>query len=289
MSHIRRSHWLFILSSALLMVAAALLWPQARAEAQCGSQASSCKNCHEVQAKKPVNNDGKSWHQSHAFGDFCANCHGGNVQAVDEAAAHMGLVAPLSDIKANCAACHPSDTQARAQKYATILGVSIGSSSSSSPAATPTPVTPVNTSGGAGSAASVAPSAALVVNDPNTVDYVQHYREAVLGQHPINWGNVILAVLNGLLLVGGGTFILYHEGWIAITTRPIRPVPVGYPQPTVDLLPELSRLDAHGLDALGQLLKRPGEAAQLFQSLARYTAGGQRGAGADAVKPDGAQ
>ncbi|HUH96366.1 MAG TPA: hypothetical protein VLZ89_03350, partial [Anaerolineales bacterium] len=55
----------------------ALLLTQA-AHAQCGSQASSCKNCHEVQGKKPVNNDGTAWHTSHAFGDFCYICHGGN-------------------------------------------------------------------------------------------------------------------------------------------------------------------------------------------------------------------
>jgi len=28
-------------------------------QAQCGSQASSCKNCHEVQGQDPVNGDGK--------------------------------------------------------------------------------------------------------------------------------------------------------------------------------------------------------------------------------------
>ena len=71
--------------------------------AQCGSQVSSCKNCHEVQEKKPVNNDGTPWHTSHAFGDFCYICHGGNQQATDETAAHTGLVSPLSDIQASCA------------------------------------------------------------------------------------------------------------------------------------------------------------------------------------------
>src|SRR5450759_1323790 len=39
--------------------------------AQCGSQASSCKNCHETQGQMPVNNDGTAWHTQHAFGDFC--------------------------------------------------------------------------------------------------------------------------------------------------------------------------------------------------------------------------
>ena len=95
-------------------------------KAQCGSQASSCKNCHEVQAKDPVNNDGTSWHQSHAFGDFCYICHAGNNQATDKVAAHTGMVSPLADVKASCAQCHPNDLQARAQVYATKLGVQIG-------------------------------------------------------------------------------------------------------------------------------------------------------------------
>jgi len=73
--------------------------------AQCGSQVSSCKNCHEVQEKKPVNNDGTPWHTSHAFGDFCYICHGGNQQATDETAAHIGLGSPLSDIQSSCAQC----------------------------------------------------------------------------------------------------------------------------------------------------------------------------------------
>ena len=94
--------------------------------AQCGSQISSCKNCHEVQEKKPVNTDGTPWHTSHAFGDFCYICHGGNQQATDETLAHSGMVDPLSDIKASCQSCHPSDYQTKAQVYATKLGVQIG-------------------------------------------------------------------------------------------------------------------------------------------------------------------
>ena len=48
--------------------------------AQCGSQASSCKNCHEVKGENAVNAKG-DWHISHAFGDFlrvlpCGECGG---------------------------------------------------------------------------------------------------------------------------------------------------------------------------------------------------------------------
>ncbi|HTP11098.1 MAG TPA: hypothetical protein VMP08_22745, partial [Anaerolineae bacterium] len=102
--------------------------------AQCGSQSSSCKNCHEVKGEDPINAKG-DWHVSHAFGDFCEFCHAGNVQATDKAAAHEGLVNPLGDVKANCSSCHADDYQTRAEKYATALGVTVGASNTQPPAA----------------------------------------------------------------------------------------------------------------------------------------------------------
>src|SRR5512135_3385000 len=110
----RKAILLFVATGVIFVVASAVwLITATPAKAQCGSQASSCKNCHEVQGQKPVNNDGTPWHTSHAFGDFCYICHGGNQQATDETAAHTGMVPPLSDIKASCASCHPNDLQAR--------------------------------------------------------------------------------------------------------------------------------------------------------------------------------
>src|SRR5689334_14849568 len=108
----------------ILLVSAIALIAAQPAKAQCGSQASSCKNCHEVQGQKSVNSDGTKWHQSHAFGDFCYICHGGNQQSTDKTAAHTGMAAPLSDVKASCQQCHPNDLDARAKVYADILGVS---------------------------------------------------------------------------------------------------------------------------------------------------------------------
>ena len=96
----------------LIMGIVLLLLPVTPVEAQCGSQASSCKNCHEVQGQLPVNNDGTGWHESHAFGDFCYMCHAGNPQATDVDAAHTGMVSPLSDIDAACKQCHAADLTA---------------------------------------------------------------------------------------------------------------------------------------------------------------------------------
>src|SRR5512142_1526808 len=83
------------LGVVLLLGGLAWLATAGSASAQCGSQASSCKNCHEVQGQDPVSAKG-DWHAQHQFGDFCANCHAGNTQATDKAAAHTGMVAPLS-------------------------------------------------------------------------------------------------------------------------------------------------------------------------------------------------
>ena len=116
--------FILILLVCASFFAIALLLPNS-AGAQCGSSASSCKNCHEIQAKAPVNTKG-DWHTQHAFGDFCEFCHAGNVKAKDEAAAHTGMVAPLADVKGSCQSCHPDNFTDRAQTYATALGVTIG-------------------------------------------------------------------------------------------------------------------------------------------------------------------
>lgn len=90
--------------------------------AQCGSSASSCKNCHEVQGNDPVGTKGE-WHVTHAFGDFCEFCHAGNVEAKTKEEAHVGLVHPMLDIKASCQSCHPQDYNDKAKVYATACGL----------------------------------------------------------------------------------------------------------------------------------------------------------------------
>ena len=54
----KRSFVLLFSRSALLFAAVLLLLLQMGVEAECGTQASSCKSCHEVQAELPVNADG---------------------------------------------------------------------------------------------------------------------------------------------------------------------------------------------------------------------------------------
>ncbi|MGZ6346480.1 MAG: hypothetical protein ACXWNC_02765, partial [Anaerolineales bacterium] len=127
---------LIVAIGVLLVTGSFFLMTATPAAAQCGSQASSCKNCHETQAQDPVNADGTAWHTQHAFGDFCYICHAGNNQATDKVAAHTGMVAPLSDINASCQSCHPTDTLAKAQIYATTLGQVVGNGGTGTSAAT---------------------------------------------------------------------------------------------------------------------------------------------------------
>ncbi len=221
------------------------------ARAQCGSQASSCKNCHEVQGKDPVNNDGTKWHQSHAFGDFCYICHGGNNQAKDETAAHQGMVSPLADVKASCQQCHAADLEARAKVYADILGVPVGTGAAQ---ATAEPAAAISTASAPVAAASTASCNQIAVDDPNAVNYAQNYDEIVLGKKPINWGNMILLGMIGLMLVVGGGFVITREKLINVRFGDTRQVAEEYPADVVEMLPKIAGLKTGARKSLRNVL-----------------------------------
>ena len=188
-------------TGVLLLAGALLVLTPSPADAQCGSQASSCKNCHEVQAQDPVNSEG-DWHVSHAFGDFCEFCHAGNVQAPEAALAHQGMGAPLADPAASCSACHPADARDLAVVYGAALGVEVGTGGA--PLSSPTP----------GEAPTPAPTAVppAIANEPPAADQVD-YNTANAGTEgrsmPI--GNVILGVLIALIVLGGGGYVVWNE------------------------------------------------------------------------------
>lgn len=283
-------HPLFILAGLgiVLLSGLFLLWPASNVKAQCGSQASSCKNCHEVQGKKSVNSDGTGWHQSHAFGDFCYICHAGNNQSMDEATAHTGMVPPLSDVKAACQSCHPNDLMERAQVYATALGVQVGegggAASPAPTAAASSAMTQTVTTSGGGAATTggqATGGAEMVMGSGELVDYNQQYAETVLGKRMINWGNAILIVLIALVAGGGGSFVYYNErkrrGLPFLAARPVPtgvaetelPQVEGYPDEVVALLPKIAQLNPTGLYALKHLLEDPDNASELLHSLSR--------------------
>lgn len=268
-----------------LLASMFFLWPASDASAQCGSQASSCKNCHEVQGQDPVNSDGTGWHQSHAFGDFCAICHGGNAQSMIADEAHMGMVAPLYDIQASCMACHPTDLDAMANVYATALGVEIGAGGPTDASGAASSGTTSSTAAGSAAPAASAPPAAsgvMVVDTSNVeglVDYNQQYNETVLGQRTYNWGNIILSIMTVFLVLGGGAFVYFNErklrGLPAIPQAPAKPAvaqpvnPADYPQDVLAFLPQIAQLNPIGRHALQRLLEDPDQAADLLLSLSR--------------------
>ena len=261
------------LAAGILLVAVSAFLLATPAKAQCGSQASSCKNCHETQAQKPVNNDGTTWHTQHAFGDFCYLCHAGNNQTTDKVAAHTGMVDPLSNITASCKSCHPTDFTAKAQTYATTLGVTLGAGSTSG-AATPVATAASATTQSAVVATPAAP--AVVVPFSDMVDYSQRYDVVALGQQPVNVGNIILIVLLVALVLGGGLFVLRREGWFTVSFGDPRRVAVQekqakYPTDVVELLPALGKLKPDSRRTLKTILGKPQAAGDLFASIDQLT------------------
>jgi len=279
--HARKVYFLLPIS-ILTLVAITLLWPTPAAEAQCGSQASSCKSCHEVQGEDPVNNDGTDWHESHAFGDFCEFCHAGNVQAPEEAEAHVGMVPPLSDVEAGCASCHPDNLMEMAEVYAVTLGVSMGDDGDApaadsepamddAPEADDAPATESDAPAASNSTAmessestGLAPTD-IVVDDPNMIDYVARYDEVVLGIAPRNWGNIALVGLIAIVIVAGGVFIIKYQFGAEDETAVVGT----YPTDAVAMLPQISEMNNDGRSALSRLLEKPKEAARLFQSISK--------------------
>lgn len=256
----------FLESSGLILISIGLmlLWATQPVDAQCGSQASSCKNCHEVQGKDPVNTDGTGWHESHAFGDFCYICHAGNPQSTDETAAHTGMVPPLSDVEASCQQCHPDDLSDRAQVYATTLNIEFSMGGGSGDASSSTTVetdavdeTVEEDTVEAPVAVSIPADNQLAIDDPNIIDYVARYNEIVLGERPVNMGNIVLGVLIALLVFGGGGYILIHEIRLSAAGSALKPVDGNYPEDVIEMLPVLARLKAETRKSLRKLVQNP--------------------------------
>ena len=263
MQNKKLSRMLFFAGILMVIVVGIALAFTQPAHAQCGSQASSCKNCHEVQALKSVNADGTGWHQSHAFGDFCYICHGGNQQAIDKTAAHQGMVNPLADVKTSCQQCHVSDLQARAQVYATKLGIATGSDSTVLAVIVDATATPVSVAT-AQSAPTSQGGNEIVVYDPNAINYAQNYDEIVLGKKPINWGNMILIGMIGLIAVGGGGFVITREKLVNVSFGDTHKVEGEYSADIVEMLPQIAGLKTKTRKSLKNVLDNPKKADKVL-------------------------
>lgn len=274
MHHPKFALWLMGAGIVLIITTGIFfLLPAQSVSAQCGSQASSCKNCHETQGQLPVSGDLTTWHGQHAFGDFCYLCHGGNNQVTEMAAAHTGMVYPLEDILISCKSCHPEDYEARANLYADTLGIKVGSmkatlvaTESQPAAAASTPVaTAIQSISGAAVPLAVIPAADMV-------DYSQRYAEVASGRKPVNVGNAILIVFIAAMLLGGGFFVARREGLFRVSFQEARQIQGSYPADVVDMIPALTRLKPAARKDLGRILARPATAAELF-ALATKIAG----------------
>jgi hypothetical protein len=264
------------IATGLLILTFAFVISVPSADAQCGSQASSCKNCHEVQGQLPVNSNG-DWHISHAFGDFCEFCHAGNVQAMDVDTAHTGMVDPLADVQASCAACHPSDTLELAQVYAAALGVEVGTGSSGGTSGGEPPQG--GSTGGEGSSGTVIDLAPPETVTEDLVDFNRRYDETVLGVREVNWGNVILGVMIAVVVAGGGGFVFLNERRLRSATQPAAEKKEETVTPAITIegvspevsafIPQLEALNPLGRKALAKLLENPEEASDLLFRLSR--------------------
>lgn len=272
--------------AALGLAAAVLLWPSP-VGAQCGTQASSCRNCHEVQAQAPVNTEG-AWHIDHAFGDFCEFCHAGNVAAREQDPAHEGMVYPLADVEASCSSCHPADTDTIALEYASALGVDINTA-----VAQAAPVAEASDPGEetAEQAAPAAEQAAVPESGSApggaVIDLNARYQARSPGApaSPPNIGNLILAAMLVGLVGVFGVLIWRFEGlgdkWAELrgavvsaapTAQDVSSVPqaVDVPESMHALMPVLEKASPATISALSRLLEDdPQRGGQMIEALAR--------------------
>ncbi|MCB9462058.1 MAG: hypothetical protein H6670_20580, partial [Anaerolineaceae bacterium] len=104
----------------------------------------------------------------------------------------------------------------------------------------------------------------LVIDDANMIDYVARYDEIVLGKRPTNWGNVILSVMIGLLVVVGGGFVLLNEIRLNTSLGNTQPVEGEYPSDVVEMLPALASLKMQTRNALRKVLTNPRKADKVL-------------------------
>lgn len=261
----RKKHVGFFLLVAILLATVMFITYPRSVDAQCGSAATSCKSCHEVQKVMSVNAKG-AWHTQHAFGDFCAFCHSGNTKDKDKSVAHKGMVDVLADVKGACQSCHPNDYNDRAKKYADALGKTIGAGTGGG--TTPTSAGATTTVGNT-NCGPTAPTGGQAI-DLNKV-YAGLDEKA-----PNVFGNAILiGLILAVVLVLAGLVFYYEKplprGIAAF--RQLLATPVSAPESAVtrpelgSLLPLLSSSDPGTVRAVTQLLSDRENGPRILKAL----------------------
>jgi hypothetical protein len=264
--------------------------PQQDASAQCGSQASSCKNCHEVQGKDPVAQKGQ-WHIDHAANDYCEFCHAGNVQATDKDKAHVGMVNPGDNLKASCGGMCHQDFQARADKYIAV-GMKVGGGAAQPPAAptassgSQTPAAPAAQPTQPAAQPAQSKPAALPPASGQIVDFNQPKPNLEANPSTINVGNIVLGVLVVLVLIVGVGIVFSGEGGlkklVAWQAQPaVASAYRGTPLPDnwadlvkakpelAEVLPMLAKADPRTIKAIARVLSDPSHGDEALQALGK--------------------
>jgi hypothetical protein len=174
------------------------------------------------------------------------------------------MVSPLVDINASCKSCHPADTLAKAQIYATTLGVQVGADPGS-PSSGQSATTAATATPSSGTSASAQGAFSPPADSANLVDYVKQYNQTANGKSPTNWGNIILIVMAVLLFLGGGGFMILNEKLVRVRFKvsfgDTRRVPVEntgeYPADVVSMLPAMTSLNLHARNSLKKILEKP--------------------------------
>jgi hypothetical protein len=223
-----------------------LAMPQPQASAQCGTKASSCKTCHEIQGKLRVNTRG-DWHIQHSFGDFCVFCHAGDAKAKDKTKAHKGMVKPLEEVSTSCAACHESDCNTRAERYAKVLGVTVGMGGGPTAPRGPAPLLPF-----VPRVAGVGGQTLLPGQDQSPIAESSPPSSSDEEPRNVNWGNVALAAIALALLFGGGGYVLWNER--RLTRRSAWDKLIGNRPELDQLMPLLAQADAQTVQVIARTL-----------------------------------
>ncbi len=103
-----------------------------------------------------------------------------------------------------------------------------------------------------------------MVDDPDAINYAQNYDEIVLGKKPVNWGNSILMGMIGLMVVGGGGFVVTREKLINVKFGDTRKADEEYPADVVEMLPKIAGLKAGSRKSLKNVLDNPKKADKVL-------------------------
>ena len=111
----------------------------------------------------------------------------------------------------------------------------------------------------------------VVVDDPNVTNYAQSYDEIVLGKKPVNWGNMILMGMIGVMVVGGGGFVITREKLVNVKFGDTRKVDDEYPADVVEMLPKIAGLKADARKSLKNVLdnKKADKVLDLMDAVVR--------------------